>query len=171
MSPRPSTPGGHQPPSEDPTSPLRQQVAERLFDEKKRIASRSRVREFVFGSMDGLLVPLGVVSGVAAGTGNIRAVIVAGLAEAFAGALSMAAGEYLSSEGETKPMALGQIKRIVQTIGNERALAILQQALDIEQQGGLMLPDGSRRHTPGGVFFRLIKEQTTREERRQIRFY
>jgi CHAD domain-containing protein len=72
--------------------------------------------------------------------------------------------------GETKPAALGQIKRIVQTIGEERALAILQQALDVEQHGGLMLPDGKRR-TPGGVFFRLAKEQTTPEERRQIWFY
>jgi phosphorylated adapter RNA export protein len=73
--------------------------------------------------------------------------------------------------GETKPMALGQIKRIVQTIGEERALTLLQQALDVEQQGGLMLPDGSRRHTPGGVFFRLVKEQMTPEQRQQVWFY
>ncbi|HZC85052.1 MAG TPA: phosphorylated adapter RNA export RNA-binding domain-containing protein [Rubrobacter sp.] len=72
--------------------------------------------------------------------------------------------------GETKPMARGQIKRIVQTIEEERALAILQQALEIEQHGGLMLPDGKRR-TPGGVFFRLVKEQMTPEERRQVWFY
>jgi PHAX RNA-binding domain len=70
--------------------------------------------------------------------------------------------------GETKPMALGQITRIVQTIGEERALALLQQALEIEQRGGLMLPDGSRRHTPGGVFFRLVKEQSSQTERNQI---
>ena len=73
--------------------------------------------------------------------------------------------------GETKPMARGQIKRILQTIGEERALALLKQALEIEEQGGLMLPDGSRRHTPGGVFFRLVKEQMTPEERRQVWFY
>jgi CHAD domain-containing protein len=72
--------------------------------------------------------------------------------------------------GETKPMARGQIKRIVQTIGEERALAILQQALEVEEHGGLMLPDGKRR-TPGGVFFRLVKEQMSPEERRQVWFY
>jgi CHAD domain-containing protein len=72
--------------------------------------------------------------------------------------------------GETQPAALGQLKRIVQTIGEEQALAILQQALEIEQQGGLMLPDRKRR-TPGGVFFRLVKEQMTPEERRQVWFY
>jgi hypothetical protein len=46
--------------------------------------------------------------------------------------------------GETQPAALGQLK---------------QQALEREQQGGLMLPDGKRR-TPGGVFFRLVDERT-----------
>ena len=40
----------------------------------------------LFGSLDGLLVPLGVISGVAGGTGDSRTVIIAALAEAFAGA-------------------------------------------------------------------------------------
>jgi len=47
-------------------------------------------------------VPLGVVSGVAAGTGSAKAVIVAGLAEAFAGAISMGAGEFLASRAEAQ---------------------------------------------------------------------
>ena len=34
----------------------------RLFDERRRIKRLSRVRELVFGSLDGLIVPLGVVS-------------------------------------------------------------------------------------------------------------
>jgi hypothetical protein len=53
--------------------------------------------------------------------------------------------------GETKPMALGQLKRIVQTIGDERSLAILQQALEVEQQGGLMLADGKASDTRRGL--------------------
>ena len=85
-----------------PPTVTTQAVREHLFAEKERIESRSRVRQFVFGSLDGLLVPLGVVSGVAGGTGNLHAVIVAGLAEAFAGALSMGAGEYLSGKSETQ---------------------------------------------------------------------
>lgn len=60
---------------------------EDVLKEKERIAKLGRIRQFVFGSLDGLLVPLGVVSGVAGGTGNIKAVIVAGLAETFAGAI------------------------------------------------------------------------------------
>jgi VIT1/CCC1 family predicted Fe2+/Mn2+ transporter len=75
---------------------------EHLFDEKARIAHLSRVRQFMFGSLDGLLVPLGVVSGVAGGTANSKIVIIAGVAEAFAGALSMGAGEYLSGKSEAQ---------------------------------------------------------------------
>ncbi len=75
---------------------------ERILGEKDRVARLSRIRQFVFGSLDGLLVPLGVVSGVAGGTGNTKAVIIAGLAEAFAGALSMGAGEFLAGRAEAQ---------------------------------------------------------------------
>ncbi len=74
----------------------------RLFAEKSRIEHLGRIRQLVFGSLDGLLVPLGVVSGVAGGTGDTKAVIVAGIAEAFAGALSMGAGEYIAGRSETQ---------------------------------------------------------------------
>ncbi|GAC1427916.1 MAG: hypothetical protein NVSMB65_00970 [Chloroflexota bacterium] len=73
-----------------------------LFAEKSRIERLGRIRELVFGSLDGLLVPLGVVSGVAGGTGSSRAVLVAGLAEAFAGALSMGAGEFIAARSEAQ---------------------------------------------------------------------
>jgi vacuolar iron transporter family protein len=74
----------------------------RLFAEKSRIERLGRIRELVFGSLDGLLVPLGVVSGVAGGTGSSRAVLAAGLAEAFAGALSMGAGELIAARSEAQ---------------------------------------------------------------------
>src|SRR5947209_1890045 len=73
-----------------------------LFAEKDRIARLGRIRQLVFGSLDGLLVPLGVISGVAGGTGSSRAVLVAGLAEAFAGALSMGAGEFIAARSEAQ---------------------------------------------------------------------
>ncbi len=98
------------------------QVEEQLFAEKARIEGRSRVRQFVFGSLDGLLVPLGVVSGVAGGTGNLHAVIVAGLAEAFAGALSMGAGEFLSGRAEAE----------VQRYEIQREKTEIEQAPDVE---------------------------------------
>ena len=47
--------------------------SERLFAEKDRIEGLNRIRQLVFGSLDGLLVPLGVVSAVAGGTGSSTA--------------------------------------------------------------------------------------------------
>jgi VIT1/CCC1 family predicted Fe2+/Mn2+ transporter len=73
-----------------------------ILEERDRVDRLGRIRQFVFGSMDGLLVPLGVVSGVAGGTGSTKAVIIAGIAEAFAGALSMGAGEFLSGKAEAE---------------------------------------------------------------------
>lgn len=75
---------------------------EQLYGEKGRIERLSRIREVVFGTLDGLLVPVGVVSAVAGGTNNTSAVIIAGLAEAFAGALSMGAGEFISGRSEAQ---------------------------------------------------------------------
>src|SRR6202035_628745 len=83
----------------DPISPA--EKAE-ILGERNRVERRGRIRQFVFGSIDGLLVPLGVVSGVAGGTGSTKAVVVAGIAEAFAGALSMGAGELLSGRAEAQ---------------------------------------------------------------------
>src|SRR5438552_9595238 len=73
-----------------------------LFAERFRMERLGRIRQLVFGSLDGLLVPLGVISGVAGGTGDSKAVIVAGIAEAFAGALSMGAGEFISGRSEAQ---------------------------------------------------------------------
>jgi VIT1/CCC1 family predicted Fe2+/Mn2+ transporter len=85
----------------DPSGPVPQEGS-KILAERERIARLSRVRELVFGSLDGLIVPLGVVSGVAGGTGSSQAVIVAGIAEAFAGALSMGAGEFISARSEAQ---------------------------------------------------------------------
>src|ERR1700694_152526 len=57
--------------------------------------------------------------------------------------------------GETVIGARAQIKRIVQVLGRSQALALLEETLRVEENGGIMVPDGSRRRTPGGVFFHL----------------
>ena len=75
---------------------------EEALNEKERVSRLGRIRQFIFGTLDGLLVPIGVVSAVAGGTGSTRAVIIAGLAESFAGALSMGAGEFISGRSEAQ---------------------------------------------------------------------
>ncbi|HUY75326.1 MAG TPA: VIT1/CCC1 transporter family protein [Ktedonobacterales bacterium] len=89
-------------PSANRAALVHQPQEEQLFAEKTRIERLGRIRQLVFGSLDGLLVPLGVISGVAGGTGNAHTVIIAGLAEAFAGALSMGAGEFISGRSEAQ---------------------------------------------------------------------
>ncbi len=58
-------------------------------------------------------------------------------------------------ETERGPRAL--LARGVATLGEERARAFLAETLATEAAGGLLLPDGSRRRTPGGVFWQRRK--------------
>ncbi len=58
--------------------------------------------------------------------------------------------------GETLPPPIRIITRAVDRLGPDRARALLGQALTVEAQGGLTLPDGTRR-TPGGTFFYLVR--------------
>ena len=57
--------------------------------------------------------------------------------------------------GETEHAAQQQIQRIVWALGQAAAQEILEQTLQIEQNGGMMLHDSSRRRTVGGIFFHL----------------
>ena len=68
------------------------------------------------------------------------------------------AAEIANALGETAPDPVGQIARAVDRLGVERARAFLTQVQDIEARGGRMLPDGSRRRTPGGLFFLLMRQ-------------
>jgi hypothetical protein len=68
--------------------------------------------------------------------------------------------------GEHEAEPLRQLRTIVKRLGTEQALAFLKEALDIEERGGLMVTDGSRRRTPGGVFFYLVRTKGPKEVRR-----
>jgi hypothetical protein len=70
--------------------------------------------------------------------------------------------------GETLPPPVRIITRAVDRLGPVRARALLGQALTVEAQGGLTLPDGTRR-TPGGVFFFLVR--TSDEIKREDKAY
>src|SRR3712207_4038074 len=70
--------------------------------------------------------------------------------------------------GETQPGPAGQIARIVRRLGPAAALALLEETKQIEAQGGMLLPDSSRRRTPGGVFFHLVKARISFKDRSAI---
>jgi hypothetical protein len=57
--------------------------------------------------------------------------------------------------GETGEAARQEAVQIVWALGRTQARALLERTLQIEEHGGMMLPDGSRRRSVGGVFFHL----------------
>jgi hypothetical protein len=57
--------------------------------------------------------------------------------------------------GETAEAPRRNIVRIVHVLGRTQARALLAKTMEIEANGGIMLPDNSRRRTVGGIFFHL----------------
>jgi hypothetical protein len=70
--------------------------------------------------------------------------------------------------GETHGGARATIWRTVRTLGPERAQAFVAQALEAEANGGMLIPDGSRKRTLGGIFFYLVRTQVSDDEAMQI---
>lgn len=69
---------------------------------------------------------------------------------------------------ETDPGARIRIHQIVKALGIKQSLALLEETLQIEASGGMMLPDGSRRRTPGGIWFLLAYTKGKPEEGRAM---
>ena len=70
--------------------------------------------------------------------------------------------------GETEPIPRKHLKRALRILGPEPTQALLDQTMETERNGGLMLSDGSRRRTPGGVFFHLIRTTVGTKESYKI---
>jgi VIT1/CCC1 family predicted Fe2+/Mn2+ transporter len=68
-----------------------------IQQKRQVIESRSRIREFVFGIQDGLISTGGLLAGIQSATENNLIVVVTGVTAMFSGAISMAAGSYLST--------------------------------------------------------------------------
>jgi VIT1/CCC1 family predicted Fe2+/Mn2+ transporter/rubrerythrin len=68
--------------------------------ERFRVANLGRLREVVFGAQDGILSTVALVTSIAVAVGENSTVLVAGLAAALAGTISMATGAYLGSRAQ-----------------------------------------------------------------------
>jgi hypothetical protein len=69
---------------------------------------------------------------------------------------SMAMGTQLSIMNLSILLAepnLPLLARVVSTLGYAQAEALAEEALQIEDRGGMLTKDHTRRRTPGGVFF------------------
>jgi VIT1/CCC1 family predicted Fe2+/Mn2+ transporter len=76
-------------------------MSEHGHTEQHEGASRgAAVRNFVFGTSDGLVTVLAFVAGVSASLSTRRLVLMAGVAEMFAGAVSMGLGAFLGTRAE-----------------------------------------------------------------------
>lgn len=60
------------------------------------------------------------------------------------------------------------LQRMLETLGEARFVAAVQQTLDTEQRGGMMTKNGKRRRTAGGVLCQLVKRIASADERRLI---
>ena len=112
--------------------------------EQKRevIESRARIREFVFGIQDGLISTVGLLAGVQGATESTAVVILAGMTSMFAGAISMAAGSYLSSSAE-KEIFDKELREAEDLAGKEPYLAA-EGLLKALSQEGLKKEQGYR---------------------------
>ncbi len=109
-------------------------IVEHTRGEAARIARLSRVREFVLGFQDGLLVPLGVVTGMAAANPGRGPILVAGFAEAVAGCIAMGGGAYLASEAE-EALYASEIAAERQEIVADPEREVAELALVLEEEG------------------------------------
>src|ERR1700704_1220866 len=60
------------------------------------------------------------------------------------------------------------LMKVLRTFGVDRTTAILADTLTCEANGGMLTKDGTRRRTPGGVFFQLVRERATTQERGRL---
>ncbi|NWU94973.1 PHAX protein, partial [Upupa epops] len=64
------------------------------------------------------------------------------------------------------------IARVVKIIGKKKAIELLMETSEVEQNGGLFIVNGTRRRTPGGVYLNLLKNTPSiKEEQIKEIFY
>jgi VIT1/CCC1 family predicted Fe2+/Mn2+ transporter len=88
--------------SKAPDQPTATAIYDKVQGERERVAGLRRIREVVFGAQDGLISTVAIAATVMAATQNPQIAILAGVASAMAGTISMAAGTYLGSRAATQ---------------------------------------------------------------------
>lgn len=112
---------------------------EEVDTERWRIAASARVREVVFGAQDGLVSTLALVTAVAAavaGDSNTF-ILVAGLAGALAGTISMATGAFLGSRAQ-QDLQRSEIEKEAREL-EEHPAEELAELVSLYQREGLSL--------------------------------
>ena len=69
---------------------------------------------------------------------------------------------------EHDSLAVRQIRRIVSILGLATTETVVAEALQIEEAGGLLVANGTRRRTLGGVFFVIVRQYLNPEQQQNI---
>ena len=124
----------------------------RLHIHRERHAT-SRIgwlRAAVLGANDGIVSTASLIVGVAAADGSRSAVLVAGVAALFAGAMSMAAGEYVSvssqADTEKSDLAREKLELEVQPEFEREELARIYEKRGVDPEVAAMVADQMMAH-------------------------
>ena len=109
-------------------------AATEIDRERWRVARLGRLREVVFGAQDGLLSTVALVTGVAVAVENQTTVLVARLAAALPGMLSMATGAFLGSRAE-QDVQRAEIAREAQELENNPAEELAELVVLYQREG------------------------------------
>jgi hypothetical protein len=82
--------------------------------------------------------------------------------------LQAAAQEIATELQETEKHPVWQISQLLNLCGLEFTRALLEETRQVEANGGMMLPDNSRRRTIGGVFFYLARQKVPKNIKPKI---
>lgn len=76
------------------------EVSQHIAKERERVGLLGEIRAVIFGMQDGVLTSIGVVAALGGAAVGNHVVLIAGFAQAVAGMVSMAAGEYISTKSQ-----------------------------------------------------------------------
>ncbi len=99
-----------------------------------RVANLGRLREVVFGAQDGIISTVALTTSIAAAVGTTGTVLVAGLAAAAAGIISMAAGAYLGSRAE-QDVRDAEIARELRELAEKPAEEFAELVILLQREG------------------------------------
>ncbi len=102
--------------------------------ERFRVANLGRLREVVFGAQDGILSTVALVTSVAVAIGDGATILVAGLAAALAGMISMATGAYLGSRAE-QDVQQAEIAREARELAENPAEELAELVVILQREG------------------------------------
>ncbi len=121
-----------------------------LHDETHAVARIGWLRAAVMGANDGIVSTASLIVGVASADASRSGVLVAGVAALIAGAMSMAAGEYVSvsSQADTEKADLAREKQELETLpdAEREELAKIYQERGVNRETALQVADQMMAH-------------------------